>query len=903
MSQKNYQSTTRPPANQQAILLPTLNSKTKPHYLRRVIRRRQAKNNQSDLYDHSLPSQYLYRGIFHGLRSSGQPLSVRADFNHTPSPFVIHLSDTRLPTPKDFIEKENHHSMSINLLCPDQALPAVVTPINSWEHDLRLQTTDLSGQLTEDESDQTIFRFPKLKINLPTKTKTTNQANLLETITQTIQLDQLKPPTPPADIYAFFDFPENEEITEPEEEESEFIVPEELTAPLTNPVPVISWTRFTLPVGWHRALGAFILLSFIIVLPLHAMNLVSELSFAQDQIISSSQAGLGALENGTNAALINNIAGATESFSQATKHFNQAQKTIEQFGLTTDLLLSIMPLAQKDYQNGKRLLKTGEEISIAGARIAEGFNAIGNNLDPALTARLALLSTYLNSALPHLEKAEILLKQVDPESLPDEYRPTLFELQTNLPLLIGSLREYVEFSDLLAIILGGEGTKSYLVIFQNNTEIRPTGGFMGSFAEIDLHNGEIVRLNIPGGGTYDLQGGLRDQIIAPEPLQLLKARWEFQDTNWFADFPTSARKILEFYTNAGGGSLDGVIAINATYIADLIGLLGSVEMPEYNRIINQENFIFEAQKIVELEYDKEENKPKAFIGDLAPILLERAITKTGDDFLQILDFANHGLTERHLQIFFTNDELQRKILNKGWGGQIKWTNGDYLMVVDTNLGGGKTDGVISQQIDLKIKIDRTGIITNTVTINRTHQGIPNNLFNGVNNVDYLRLYVPKGSELLFADGFSIPDQSLFETPDSSWLMDSDLYYSQAGKITDPDTGTDIFEESGKTVFGNWVQTKPGTTSTVSFTYRLPFTLETINHEKNFISQLKNWLGFPSTQSYSLTIQKQSGILDRNYQVSIEPPDNLNLIWTSHELSKLHFTNQIDQFLAILFDQP
>ncbi|MBU0646266.1 DUF4012 domain-containing protein [Patescibacteria group bacterium] len=883
--------------------LPSLNSKTQPQYLRRVIRRRQAKNNQSFLFDHSLPSQYLYRGIFRGLHSAGQPLSIRADYHHPPSRFVIHLNAAALPAPEDLVGAVDHNSIFVNLLDPDQPSASVNAPVNSWEHDLQLHPADLSGQLTEDRP---AFHFPKLEINLPTKPQTAHPSDRLAAIIQTAQIDQLEPPTLPEDIFAFFDLPENEEAAEPielEPEESELVLLEEIAAPALQNPPAFAWSRFALPAGWPRALGAFVLLSFIIVLPLHAMNLVSELNFAQDQIVSSSQAGLGALESGAGAALVNDVSGATASFSQATKHFDQAQKTIEQLGLTTDLLLSVIPLAQKDYQSGKSLVKTGEEISIAGARIAEGFIAISNNLDPAPTARLALLSTYLNSARPHLEAAETLLDQVDPESLPEEYRPTLTELQANLPLLIGSLNEFVEFSDLLAVIMGGQGTKSYLVVFQNNTEIRPTGGFMGSFAEIDLHHGEIVRMNIPGGGTYDLQGSLRDQIAAPEPMQLLKARWEFQDANWFADFPTSARKILEFYQNSGGGNLDGVIAVNATYVADLIGLLGPVDMPDYGRTIDQENFVFEAQKIVELEYDLAENRPKAFIGDLAPILLERAVAKTGDDFLQILDFANRGLTERQLQIFFTDDELQRQVLNLGWGGQVKWTDGDYLMVVDTNLGGGKTDGVISQQIDLKVKIDDTGVITNTVSIARTHHGMPNNLFNNVNNVDYLRLYVPKGSQLLYASGFSIPDQSLFETPDSNWLMDNDLYYSQASQITDPDSGTDIFEESGKTVFGNWLQTKPGTTSVASFTYRLPFTLDTIDEADGFFAKVKNWLGFPATQNYTLTIQKQSGILERNYDVTIEPPGNLDLIWSSHQLSNLKFNNQIDQFLAILFDQP
>jgi hypothetical protein len=114
------------------------------------------------------------------------------------------------------------------------------------------------------------------------------------------------------------------------------------------------------------------------------------------------------------------------------------------------------------------------------------------------------------------------------------------------------------------------------------------------------------------------------------------------------------------------------------------------------------------------------------------------------------------------------------------------------MVVDTNLGGGKTDGVIEQNIDLSVEIASDGTITNTLTISRTHHGIQGLLFTGVNNVDYLRVYVPKGSVLLASDGFRAPDPALFEIPDENWIIDDDLAYGMATASLHPTSGTTIF---------------------------------------------------------------------------------------------------------------
>ena len=223
------------------------------------------------------------------------------------------------------------------------------------------------------------------------------------------------------------------------------------------------------------------------------------------------------------------------------------------------------------------------------------------------------------------------------------------------------------------------------------------------------------------------------------------------------------------------------------------------------------------------------------------------------------------------------------------------------MIVDANLGGGKTDGVIEEQVDVAVDIGQNGKITNTVTIARTHYGIQGLLFTGVNNVDYLRLYTPKGSKLLKANGFSIPDESLFDEPEDGWTIDDDLAYSLLTKEIDSLSGTHITQEHGKTVFGNWVQTKPGTTSTITFVYELPFTVESLMEEKNALRSLKSWMGIAHTQPYTLTIQKQSGILDRTTTVHVHLPETLTSLWSSHTLDSAVFSNETDDLFAILLE--
>ena len=345
-----------------------------------------------------------------------------------------------------------------------------------------------------------------------------------------------------------------------------------------------------------------------------------------------------------------------------------------------------------------------------------------------------------------------------------------------------------------------------------------------------------------------------------------------------------------------------MIAINATHVSELIGLLGPIDMPEYGRVIDQENFLFEAQKIVELEYDREENKPKAFIGDLAPKLIDKTMNGSPELFISLLDKIGSGLEEKDIQMYFEDQATQKIVVEKGWAGKIKNANKDYFMLVNTNLGGGKTDGVISEKIDIEVNVSEDGEIINTVTIERTHNGIKGVVFTGRNNVNYARLYVPRGSKLISGSGFSIPDDSLFETPNPTWQIDDDLQFTAETYSKHEGTQTDIFEEQGKTVFGNWIQTRPGTTSTSTFTYKLPIKIKTNDQEKSLKEKLSSFVGLSKANKYSITIQKQSGVIDRTTNLKVNLPRNVTKIWSSHNEESSTFTNKTDGFFALLLER-
>jgi len=150
----------------------------------------------------------------------------------------------------------------------------------------------------------------------------------------------------------------------------------------------------------------------------------------------------------------------------------------------------------------------------------------------------------------------------------------------------------------------------------------------------------------------------------------------------------------------------------------------------------------------------------------------------------------------------------------------------------------------------------------------------------VRNVDWLRVYVPSGSELLAASGFQSPDSIyLQEKPESSWET-SPLLAAENNAFIDENTGTKIYQENGKTVFANWLMVDPGQTVIITLKYRLPFNFFSQPYNLSRLEKLNNLINpnFISPIVYSLMVQKQAGASPSEFTSHLVFPDKWSIFW-------------------------
>ncbi|MBD3244440.1 MAG: DUF4012 domain-containing protein [Candidatus Moranbacteria bacterium] len=564
---------------------------------------------------------------------------------------------------------------------------------------------------------------------------------------------------------------------------------------------------------------------------------------------------------------------AGKNFDKAYLNFLQAQKKIEEVGGGFSGILKFLPGVSK-VESARKISSVGENISLAGKEITaameylmeskedlkKGINLNVDQKNP-IDSQISFTQMFLEvdkrfkKAAGYLDQASVDIEDVDPDDFPKEIQGKIGTLKDVLPKISQSLNKFNQYGELFLDVLGHNGSRKYLLLFQNNHEARATGGFIGSYGIVKVYQGKIENLKIDG--IYNPDGQLKEKVIPPRPIQKMTAAWSMRDANWWPDFPTSAQKVSWFWEKTGGPSVDGVITLSPDVILGLLEVTGPIEVEGYGEkgslVVDKNNFMELIQEEVEVNYDKEENRPKKILSDLTPLIIAEVFKSKPQDWPEVFAVFTDALKKRHIMIYSFDQEIQQLVSDMGWSGEILETQKDYLSVVNTNIGGEKTDGVIDQKIIHKAELQDDGSIVNTLTIQRTHNGgdFDQEWFNK-ENYNWQRVYVPKGSKLISATGFT---RDFFKSPldydKLGFKTDYQVKEMEDSYQIDQDSATRIYDEFDKTVFANWVYLEPGQTSTVTYKYLLPFTIN--------IEEFKN-----PAEAYSLLIQKQAG--DKNTQI-------------------------------------
>jgi hypothetical protein len=639
---------------------------------------------------------------------------------------------------------------------------------------------------------------------------------------------------------------------------------------------------------WHRAYvisSVFLLvgcgLAVIVIANLRIAIKVWEMKAdLQDQ----SRSAFSHIEAAQAAVVTGDVVKAQAEFIQAHTILHNAHEKFEQVLAPSYGLLEAIDVTGR-ITTARSLLEAGEKLSAVGVRTLYGWGRLqkakvvspDNATEPPVTLVDAIeeIQPQFQQALKDLTNAQRSMQSVRVHVLPAAMQPAWQKLQGAVPQIKKVLAEFVDQSDLMLHVLGADHQRTYLIVFQNNHEMRPTGGFIGSIAVVNVDRGLLHGINVES--VYDPDGQLAEFIVPPEPLLRITPRWYMRDANWFVDYQASAKKIAEFLEKERGPSVDGVIALTPNVIGRLLEITGPIDMPEWHVQVDANNFVSLTQKLVTYDYDRTVNKPKQFLADLTPVLLNRLFQQQAGSSAKILATFAQLAQEKHILLYFNDSQLQAAVKRIGWGGQLPKNQTGVLAVNNANIGGHKSDQFMTQDIDYRSYIQSSGDVEVLVTIRRTHHGPTEGSDIDAtrdenpavkDNVVYQRVLVPAGAQLLEAKGFTPASQvpQLIQLDSSLPLApDADVEaWRQAQRVYGD--GTIQGMESGYSYFAHWVVTKPGQTTVVQYRYRLPaeVTLPTFLH--------------PFAR-HVVQLVKQPGDDRTNFSIELQLPDAVRLVKT------------------------
>ncbi|MEK7615210.1 MAG: DUF4012 domain-containing protein [Patescibacteria group bacterium] len=401
---------------------------------------------------------------------------------------------------------------------------------------------------------------------------------------------------------------------------------------------------------------------------------------------------------------------------------------------------------------------------------------------------------------------------------------TLEPVFARMESLQTDLRVASVLSHVLPELAGLNTPRTHLLLFLNNDELRPGGGFIGTYGLMRVKDGDVVQFDTKDAYAIDSVVAKQVNTIPPTPLQTYNAtsKWFFRDGNWSPDFSLSARQVSALFEQesallpAGSSvpsstEIDSVIGFTPTLASTLLAYLGPIEVG--GQTFTSKN----VPELIEFEVEKgfQQNgipydQRKEILADLVSQIQERLMNLPFSKWGDVFPLISQAIETKQLALYSANPQIQKTISEVNWGGVVSPTTVDSQLFVDANLASLKSDPVVSRAITYKFFRNESGKWIGRTTIKYHHAGSFD--WRTTRYRSYARLYVPKGSTLIRTMG------------------------SFQG------IGTDVSEELGMSVFGTFVTVEPGKDLSLIFEYTLA---------DSVVEAIRQ-------QTYNLTVFKQMG---------------------------------------------
>ncbi|MEK9178793.1 MAG: DUF4012 domain-containing protein [Patescibacteria group bacterium] len=606
--------------------------------------------------------------------------------------------------------------------------------------------------------------------------------------------------------------------------------PSEISSPI-EPNKPSRFSRFGRKKILGVVLGVLVFLLITVILPSFLVYASAKKTYA------SAQATLYLLKQQDIASAANEIDKTRENLKDTQGKMNLL------------VVLRIIPFVNNYYGDARHILAAGEHFIDAGDIFIEsiepyadllGLKGQGSFTGGSAEQRIETAVKTMDKVTPKIDEisdklnlAKEEIDHINPKDYPGKYgdqMEQIVSLMDNGATLVSDARPLIK---VMPQLLGEPKEKKYLILFQNDKELRPTGGFLTAYSIFRLDGG-VIHVE-SSNDIYLLDDTVRGKDKAPEPLRsLLKVSvLNIRDVNLSPDFVKSMNDFSDMYENAGGYvNVDGIIAVDTHALVGAMKILGDISVggktyttePD-KRCGGCPQVIYELEDYSSRPVNYVRTERKGLIGDLMYAIMNKAFSSSPKEYWGPLFQEMLGqVAQKHVLFYLENKDAQKGLDTLNASGRIMDFSGDYLHINEANFGGAKSNMFVNQSISQEYDVKPDGTIEKTVTITYKNPFAPSdcNLERGglclnADLKDWFRIYVPEGSKLVSMNG-----QQASEDP---------------------------YEDLGKTVFEGFLVIRPQGSKVLTVKYILPYK-------------------FDKKKGLPLMIQKQPGTEDDEYKIML-----------------------------------
>lgn len=423
-------------------------------------------------------------------------------------------------------------------------------------------------------------------------------------------------------------------------------------------------------------------------------------------------------------------------------------------------------------------------------------------------------------------------------------------------------------ADVSPTLLGFDNRRAYLILFQNNTELRPGGGFIGSYGLLTMDKGRITDFLIHD--VYDADGQLKGHVEPPFAIRryLPQVHWYLRDSNFDVDFVKSASNSAFLFNQETGKIVDGVIGADLTFVQKLLSVVGPIKVLDYNETATSDNLFLLAQTHAEKDFFPGSSQKKEFLRSLFNAIKLAIQERKKIPYFALLQTIGDAVLQKHLLFAFSDASVQNLFTVNGMSSTL-WDDrdinsssvNDFIGISEANLGVNKVNYLVKRKVNYQLDIDKEGSASAALTIYYKNTSSKTSAFGG-DYKNYLRVILPFSSEL---QSITINDKS---QPWVSAVTDPQVF--EAKNFTPPkELEVERAEENGKTIYGFLVIVPQDSFKTIKISYLLP---------KSIVSDTSSF-------AYSLRVFKQPGTDSYPFNFSLSYPLQYNIVSMSKGVSK------------------